>query len=121
MARVLVVDDDRDIVRLLVHFLHDRGHEVWEAGGGVEALSLMSRRPIDLVLLDIVMPGFDGIETLRRLKAEFPSTTVIMLSGVPDEQLALTSLTLGAVDFLRKPFDLDYLDRVVSHRLAVAA
>jgi len=119
MASVLVVEDDRAIARLLLEFLRDRGHEARQAGGGMEALSLMRQRKFDLVLLDIAMPGISGIETLRQLKVEFPSTAVIMISGVSDEQVALMSLTLGASDFLRKPFDLDYLDRVVAQGLAL--
>jgi len=121
MAAMLVVDDDRDIVQLLADFLRHRGHDVWEARSGMEALALARQRRFDVVFLDIAMPGMDGIDTLRRLKAEFPATIVVMISGISDEHTATMSLDLGASDYIRKPFDFDYVDRVVSLSLLLAA
>lgn len=121
MSDMLVVDDDRTIGRLLTDFLRHRGHQVWDAGSGTEALALAGERRFDVIFLDIVMPGMSGIEVLRRLKDLAPSTAIIMISGISDETTAVESMALGAADFIRKPFDLEYLDRVVLLKLALAA
>jgi len=121
MADMLVVDDERDIVQVLAELLRHRGHDVCEAPGGMQALALARQRRFDVIFLDIAMPGMNGIDTLRQLKDEFPETIVIMVSGLSDEQSAIMSLDLGASDYLRKPFDFNYLDRVVSLSLALVA
>jgi len=121
MARMLVVDDEREIVRILADFLGGRGHAVAEAHSGAEALALARRRKFDAVLLDILMPGMDGNETLRRLLALDPRAVVIMISGTTDETAAEESLTLGAYDYIRKPFDFGHLEAVLATGLAMRA
>jgi DNA-binding response OmpR family regulator len=116
---MLVVDDEREIVRVLKEFLESRGHDVSEARSGPEALRLERRRRFDAVLLDILMPGMDGIETLRKLKAIDPGALVIMISGTPDEEAAEESLELGAFDYIRKPFDFRHLEEVLATGLAM--
>jgi DNA-binding response OmpR family regulator len=119
MANMLVVDDEREIVRVLADYLRERGHEVWEAGSGAQALTLARHYQFDVAFLDLMMPGMDGNETLRCLKLQSPQTVVIMVSGVTDERLALQSMTLGAFDYVCKPFDLRRLESVVLHGLAM--
>jgi DNA-binding response OmpR family regulator len=118
---MLVVDDEREIVRMLAEFLRSRGHRVAEAHSGAEAVAFFRRRPYDVVLLDILMPGMGGNETLRRLKALDPRAIVIMISGTPDEEAAEESLALGAYDYIRKPFDFPNLEAVLATGLAMRA
>jgi len=121
VARVLVVDDEREIVRMLAEFLARLGHVVAEAHSGAEALALARRRRFDAVLLDILMPGMDGNETLRRLRALDPGAVVIMISGAADEKASEESLALGAFDYIRKPFDFPHLETVLATALAMRA
>lgn len=121
MANMLVVDDEREIVKVLSDFLRNRGHEVWEATSGVRALSLARHYRFDVAFLDLMMPGMDGNETLQCLRFQSPGTVVIMVSGASDEQLARRSMELGAFDYIRKPFDLRQLEQVVVHGLATRA
>jgi DNA-binding response OmpR family regulator len=118
MATMLVVDDERDITRVLADFLTMRGHDVTAAQSGKQALSLARQRKFDVVFLDIAMPGMDGNETLQQLRKDFPGTIVIMISGVSDESIAIKSLDLGAFDYVRKPFEFSRLDKIVALSLA---
>jgi DNA-binding response OmpR family regulator len=113
MARILVVDDEEPVRKMLSAFLSDRGHTVETAAGGKAGLEVLRRGAVDLVLLDINMPDMNGIETLRRILAEDPRAAVIMISGAGDETLARRALEMGAFDYIEKPFDIDYLEKVV--------
>jgi DNA-binding response OmpR family regulator len=121
VADILVVDDERNIREMLADFLRHRGHEVWEAIGGTHALSLLRRRRFQMILLDISMPGMSGIETLRKLGAHPSGPAVLMISGVADETAAVESLDLGASGFIRKPFDLEELEKVLERHLTPAS
>jgi CheY-like chemotaxis protein len=121
MARMLVVDDDKMVRRVLAEFLQERGHQVDEAADGAQAMALVRDNRFDVVFLDIVMPIMNGIETLRRLREMDPNTTVIMISGVSDQQVALDAIALGAYDHLTKPFDLAYLERTLALKLTLVA
>ena len=121
VAHILVVDDDRAIRQVLAEFLRAQGHQVDEASGGAQALAFAETRPFDLIFLDILMPGIGGVETLRRLRQDVPQSRVVMVSGTPDERLALECVDLGAADYIRKPFDLEYLKNVVLMQVALAA
>lgn len=106
MPRVLAVDDREDNLALLGMVLEDADYEVIEARSGEQALALADARTIDAILLDINMPGMDGIETCRRLKAN-PSTEpipVIMLSAYADDDKIIEGLDAGAQDYVTKPF-----------------
>jgi adenylate cyclase len=104
--RILVVDDTPANVRLLQAVLHPRGYEVLTAGSGPEALEAVTRDSPDLVLLDVVMPGMDGYEVCRRLRATHPGAAlpVVMITASGNEQ-KLEALEAGADDFIAKPFD----------------
>lgn len=104
---ILVVDDEKDIRISLTGILEDEGYTVLTAEGGVEALECAQQELPDLVLLDIWMPGMDGLETLERLKALFPEITVIMISGHGTIETAVRATKLGAFDFIEKPLSLD--------------
>jgi len=116
----LVVDDEPEVRRLLRDFLSDRGYEVLLAADGLEALeSLGAHRP-DLVLLDIAMPEMDGVEALKQITTIDPAVRVIMVTANTDISLTSRLLALGAVDYIPKPFDLDYLEQAVSIQLAAS-
>jgi DNA-binding response OmpR family regulator len=100
---VLVVDDERAIRRLLRMYLTDAGFTVAEAATGEEGLEQVRRGGIDLVLLDLMLPGMDGYEVCRRLR-ETTSLPVIMLTARGDEANRITGLELGADDYVTKPF-----------------
>ncbi len=100
---ILVVDDEPRLVLMIQRTLLDEGYEVFTAGDGELALSLVKEHNPDLILLDIMMPGHDGIFTLERIR-EISSAPVIMITGARDEKLLERTLDSGADDFLRKPF-----------------
>jgi two-component system nitrogen regulation response regulator NtrX len=114
---ILVVDDENDIRISLTGILEDEGYQVICAASGVEALEAVHQDLPDLVLLDIWMPGLDGLETLEKLKALFPTLTVIMISGHGTIETAVRSTKLGAFDFIEKPLSLDKVLITVSNAL----
>ena len=104
---VLVVDDDPAVIALLKSFLEERGYQVESACRGEEALEKVSARSPDLVLLDVLMPGLDGFEVCRRLKAGPGSrlVPVILVTALQEKKDRIAGLEAGADDFLSKPFD----------------
>ena len=103
MRRVLIVDDEPRIREVLRGFLAAEGFEVEEAGGGEAALERMRKGGADLVLLDVMLPGIDGLETLRRLR-EFSDAYVILVTARAEEVDKLVGLGVGADDYVTKPF-----------------
>lgn len=103
---VLIVDDEHDFVETMVKRLERRGFEVSGVESGQEALQLLGSRPFDVVFLDIMMPGMDGIETLREIKLGWPGTQVVLLSGHGGEEMGLRGMAYGAYAYLLKPVSL---------------
>jgi CheY-like chemotaxis protein len=103
--RILVVDDHPPNIKLLGAILEPRGYTVLPAASGADALALVADERPDLVLLDIVMPGIDGWEMLRRIHERHGPVRVIMFSGQVDERSAADAASAGAQGFLGKPFD----------------
>jgi DNA-binding response OmpR family regulator len=103
MARVLVVDDDHTVREVVVSYLRAAGHEVLEAGDGRAALATMRATPADLVVLDLMLPGIDGLEVCRRLR-ETADVPVIMLTARGGETDRVVGLERGADDYVTKPF-----------------
>ena len=116
--RVLVVDDDEGVREYVEAVLARQGLQVATASSGEEALEQVQRSPPDLVTLDVVLPGIDGLETLRRLKRAHPDMPVILLSAHAPARTSADARRLGASDFLRKPFEPDALERCVSRALS---
>ncbi len=119
-GKVLVVDDEPEVRQVLVEFLSSRGYDVIAAEGGAEAVAIVETARPDLVLLDVAMPDMDGVETLTRIVAIDPSLAVIMVTANADIGVTSKLLALGAVDYVPKPFDLDYLDQAVSIQVTAA-
>lgn len=103
MSRILVVDDDPQIQRMLRPVLAAPGHEVRVVGSGGEALVAVAEAEPDLVLLDITMPGMDGLEVCRQIRG-WSSVPVILLTAAETPQTKIAALDLGADDYLTKPF-----------------
>jgi len=106
---VLLVDDQIEFIETLVKRLKKRKLIASSAGSGEEALSLLEKNPADVVVLDVKMPGMDGIEVLKEIKSRFPLIEVIMLTGHANMEVAIQGMELGAFDYLMKPMDIDEL------------
>ena len=107
--RVLVVDDDPPIRRLLQTSLAAQGFNVLEAEDGASALALLRRNAMDVVVLDLGMPGMDGFEVIRQLRESGSAIPIIVLSARADEAGKVRALDMGADDFVTKPFGMDEL------------
>ena len=103
MSRVLVVDDDPTVREVVATYVRANGHDVMEVGDGESAVEAMAKHPADLVVLDLMLPGIDGLEVCRRIRAarEVP---IIMLTALGSEADRVAGLELGADDYVSKPF-----------------
>ncbi|MGA2904863.1 MAG: sigma-54 dependent transcriptional regulator [Candidatus Korobacteraceae bacterium] len=112
-GHILVVDDEPSMLRYLQTVLELDSYRVSTASNGLEAVDKVQRDSPDLVLLDMVMPGADGLETLQRIREARPSTKVVMLSCVRDTRKVAQAMRLGAQDYLSKPVQKDEMDEVL--------
>jgi len=120
MAHVLVVDDEHQVRGMLKGLLTRAGHEVQTAEEGGAALRLLEETPVDLVILDLLMPGMEGLETLMRIKKAHENVKVIVISGGSrsiNMDFLPASLKLGAHRALKKPFSNDALLETVNELL----
>jgi len=108
-CKVLLVDDEVDFVDVLAERLEARGLRAYKANSGSEALEAAEETVFDAILLDMAMPGMDGIETLEGLLAINPELQVILLTGQATLEQVATAIRTGALDLLEKPADLDAL------------
>ena len=110
LVKVLLVDDEREFVAILTQRLTRRNYSVTSAHSGQDALAqLEENKDIEVVILDVKMPGLDGIETLKRIKKKWPLAEVIMLTGHSTLDSATNAIKLGAYDYLLKPIDIEQL------------
>jgi len=116
---ILVVDDEAGIRQQLSAILVDEGYQVQAVASGEEALAALAREIFDLVLLDVWLPGHDGIEVLRQLRASGASVPVVMISGAASAEVAVRAVREGAQDFLDKPLALDRVLVTVANALAL--
>ena len=106
---VLLVDDELEFLATLVKRLTKRGLHISTAKNGEDALKIIGGKVIDVVVLDVRMPGIDGIQTLREIKKKDPLMEVIMLTGHASVEVAIEGMELGAFDYLTKPCELEAL------------
>jgi len=106
-VKILIVDDEKDFVEMFSLRLTRQGEKVSAAYSGQEALDLLEKTQIDVVILDIRMPGMDGIETLKKIKATHPLVEVILLTGHGSTETAVEGMKEGAFDYLMKPSDFE--------------
>jgi DNA-binding NtrC family response regulator len=112
--RVLVVDDEKDIRDASERILTKMGFEVVKASRGDEAIQILPEKQVSIVLLDLKMPGLDGIEVLKRIQVMDKDILVIVITGYATVETAIEAMKLGAYDFIPKPFEPDHLRIVVN-------
>lgn len=108
-ARILLVDDEEDFLKTLSDRLEIRGLKVNTASSGEDAVSKVEKQEFDAIILDLSMPGIDGIETIERIKAISPSAEIIMLTGHGSIESGIKAMKTGAGDFLQKPVEMKTL------------
>ena len=122
MPTILVVDDHEEIREALAEILEEEGHEVLQAVDGLDALEVVAATPPDVILLDIAMPGMDGLETLRRLKdmPESAMLPVIMVTAQGDRQNMVKAVQLGVRDYVTKPWEPGEVEMCVNWAIKAA-
>ncbi|MCK4389365.1 MAG: response regulator [Desulfobacterales bacterium] len=107
--RVLVVDDERDFLETFVNRLRKRNLDVTGVESGEDAIALLDKQLFDVAILDVKMPGMDGVEALREMKRKRPLMEVIMLTGHASVESGIEGMKIGAFDYIMKPADIDDL------------
>ena len=107
MSTILVIDDEQGIREIFKDILEDEGYQVFTAADGLKGLDVLQTELVDLVFLDIWLPGMGGIEVLQRVRDEFPKIKVVVISGHANIELAVKAIKLGAYDMLEKPLGID--------------
>ncbi len=107
--KILIVDDENDFRETIIKRLRARKMEVEGADSGFKALEMIDQQEFDVIVLDVKMPGMDGIETLREIKLKKPLVEVIMLTGHASVESGIQGMQLGAFDYVMKPVALDDL------------
>ncbi|OGX51055.1 MAG: hypothetical protein A2267_00310 [Omnitrophica WOR_2 bacterium RIFOXYA12_FULL_38_10] len=120
MAKLLVVDDEIDITEFAKSFFTKRKVNVFTAGGGAEALTIIEKEKPDLVLLDIQMKEMSGIETLRALRQNNNNVKVIMVTGAEESSIVAEANSLGIQKYIHKPLILEELEKIVMKELNAA-
>ncbi len=118
MADVLVVDDDQSVATAFQNFLGFDGHDCRLASDADEAVRLIGERPPTVVLMDIKMPGTDGLKALDEIRRKFPDVFVVMMTGYGTSQTSIDAMRSGAFDYLTKPLDLQQIREVIKRALA---
>ena len=113
-GRMLIVDDEAPVRDVLSDYFSERGYAVMTAADGQAALAAFARERPDVVLLDVRMPGLDGLAVLRRFRQADPDVAVIMVTANDDLAVARETLSVGAFDYVAKPFDFEHLNRMVA-------
>ena|SRR3989338_8972716 len=115
---ILVADDEVDLCKTLERVLAKEGYRVLTAHEGEKALALLKEEGIHLLLLDLKMPGLGGLEVLQRVRKDYPSLAVVIMTAYGSLASAREAMQLGAVDYLTKPFDLNVVRAVVKEALS---
>lgn len=118
MERILVVDDELGVRQLLKKFLEHKGYMVAIAASGLEAIAAVEEHHPDLILLDIMLPGLNGLETLQRIREIDRTVEIIIVTGFSGGEMAKEAMRQVASDCVTKPIDLGYLELSILARLA---
>lgn len=106
---ILIIDDDPNLRKTLADILRAKGYELLAAKNGTEGLALLERNAVNLVLIDLGLPDISGLEVLHRVKADYPATEAIILTGNATLNSAIEAANSGAFSYLSKPYDIDQL------------
>jgi DNA-binding NtrC family response regulator len=109
ITNVLIIDDEERFLQTTQKLLEKQGYTVYTATEGFRGITRLKVKRIDVVILDVKMPGMDGVAVLRKIKADFPLVEVVMLTGHSTVESAIEGLKLGAFDYLTKPCDIPVL------------
>jgi len=107
--KVLLVDDEEEFTEILSERMKTRGFDVDVTNSGLNALEKVNEKSYDVIVLDLYMPGMDGIDTLKHLVEQNPDLQIIFLTGQATLEKGIEAVKLGAVDFMEKPVDIDIL------------
>ena len=118
--RVLVVDDEDLVRRLILRWLKQWGNDAVEARDAMDALSAMAEAPAEIAIVDLIMPGHDGLWLLQEIHERWPTTAAIVVSGVRDEHMILGARKLGAVAFVPKPLERELLRQALQRAIAAS-
>ncbi|MBN1688250.1 MAG: response regulator [Candidatus Omnitrophica bacterium] len=116
-GKILIVDDELAVCKVLSLYFKKRNYPVAEAHSGKEALEKVRDEGPKFILLDYLMPGLNGLEVLEQIKKEWPDKVVIMMTGVDEEWIYEKARALGVYDFLMKPLDYEYLEKLIVTKL----
>ncbi len=119
--KLLIVDDEAEICEFLKSFFEDRDFKVATAHNGAAALEQVARFEPEVVLLDIQMPGMDGLQTLKKIKDNHPKVKVIMVTAVETQEKIEEAMRLGADNYITKPLSLEYLEKDVQDKIDLLA
>lgn len=119
MNKLLIVDDELEICEFLKSFFEDRDFKVMVANSGAQALEQVELFQPEVVLLDIQMPGMDGLQTLKKIKELHPKVKVIMVTAVETQEKIEEAMRLGADNYITKPLSLEYLEKDVQDKIDV--
>lgn len=118
MKNMLVVDDEAEICDFLKTYFEEREFNVRTAGTGVAALKAVDQEPPHVVLLDLHMPGLDGMQVLKQIKEKHPGVKVIMVTALETRDKIEEAMRLGADNYITKPLSLEYLEKDVQQKIA---
>ncbi|HOW87270.1 MAG TPA: response regulator [Candidatus Omnitrophota bacterium] len=121
MKKLLIVDDEVEICEFLKSFFEDRDYRVAVAHDGVMAFEQVGIFKPDVVLLDIQMPGLDGLQALKKIKEKYPKMKVIMVTAVETQEKIEEAMRLGADNYITKPLSLEYLEKDVQDKIELLA
>lgn len=116
--KILVVDDELFVRELLQEFLSNEGYQVFLAESGEKAVNLVKTNPVEIALIDLKMPGMDGISTLKEIRKIAPNTIAIILTGYPTIETSIEALRSGAYDYVVKPFKLNDLKNTIEKAIS---
>ena len=117
MKKVLIVDDEQDVCDMLKKYLTKKGYEAIIAQSGEEAITKVREERPHIVLLDIKMPGMNGVEALKKIREADKEVGIVMITAVKDDVVGRKCMELGAYDYITKPLNLDYLETVLLVKL----
>ena len=115
MIKVLVLDDEKGLCKDLKEFFDYRGYKVFAATSGQEALSIVKKEHLDILVLDIKMEGVDGLKVLKEAKEKDPNVKAIMMTALRSEDKKKEAFEIGANEYITKPFNYDKVENVIIH------